>query len=155
MSEFNCPYCGEEHNMSPKMSNELKKYQITLNEEQLKLFESALDLYTRLACGQFDRLVDHVLANPYCEGKCASDFDLNGLNELKWEMLMQFPNAFLGIFHKGLHPWIHQGYDMQKTIQKQIADNKHHKNSVWHDGNFPKASKADLIEIKRLKNEQK
>jgi len=131
----------------------MKKYKIELTLNQLKIIESTLNLYLRIGIGQFGEIAYAVTK---LFPKVTNHFNLSEIKtwfETASQTLFKFQNGEnFGIAQKEVSVKAKDSYDMIKTIQKVIAaEEKHHKHSVWHNGNILKLGKEPLIKIEEVK----
>ena len=56
----------------------MSQYQLTLNDEQVQMLLRALDVYSRVGCGQFDRILEMFCNDPRL---------LEGMLAIQWETL--------------------------------------------------------------------
>ena len=100
----------------------MNKYILELDEEQLKLIQSALDLRSRIQMGQLEELVDH-FNGPL---RHLENEKLNNAKEKIQEVKeILFPelsgSAFYGIKNNSLPIESQRAYDMVQVIRREIA----------------------------------
>jgi len=107
------------------------RYELRLTHKHVRVLIHALDIYTRTAIGQFERLSeDNYNITPETRRHCNALFD-----QIKMIMYGMQPNESQSICSHELHEFVHIGYEIEKTLQKFIAEvEDHHHWSVWRDG---------------------
>lgn len=111
-----------------------RKYRLTIDEAQADAIVAALDLYSRLASGQYERLADFVLDSPakepaqgWSEWHRDNDIRIKLLKELHFQLPL---NASYSIFSEMVPLQARMCYDVQQVIRKQLATDrntsKHH-----------------------------
>lgn len=131
------------------------KYQLTLTMKQLKVVEEALDLYTRVGMGQTE-IVKETLFNLFYS-------DFKKITHEQWDKIKQLCDEIknvlfdfasgqsYGIANKEVNDKAKIAYDLDKTIQKQIAaDDNHRQISVWHHGNILHLGSEILAKIEKI-----
>lgn len=106
------------------MSEEVKKYRIDLDEEQLELISKCLDMTSRMYCGQLDTntlfpLRDIIIKNP--EPTPYLLYVDKPLTDLKKSLFPGLGEAHYGIGHNEKSDRL---YDMYKQIQHTIQKEK-------------------------------
>ena len=128
----------------------MTKFSMSLTLKQLKILEDALDLYTRVGIGQLE-IIGEKLNTLFPSGKHATipwKLKEKYLNKIKMEFFEFQSGQSYGIGHQKVSDKAKIGYDLQKTIQKTIAEkDDHNRMSVWHDGNILKLGSEPLAKI--------
>ena len=130
-----------------------EKYQLTLTMKQLKVVEEALDLYSRVGIGQTE-IVKEVLFRFFYDAKKLVQWEkIKCLcDEIKHTLFGFVSGQSYGIAQKEVDDRVKIAYDLDKTIQKQIAtDDQHSQMSVWHHGNILHLGSEPLAKIEKIK----
>jgi len=107
------------------------QYNLSLTHKHVRVLITALDTYIRTELGQFERLVeDHLEISVEKRKQCKFLFD-----QVKEIMYGMRANESMGICNTKLHGNVRICYEIEKTLQKIIAEIENHQRySVWHDG---------------------
>lgn len=107
------------------------QYQLRLSHKHVRVLIHALDIYTRISIAQFERIIeDNWDIDPDVRRTVRALFD-----EAKRLMYDLPQNASKSICDPDLHEYVHIGYELEKVLQKIIAEvEDHHRWSVWRDG---------------------
>lgn len=130
------------------------KYKITVSHEQLRLIEHVLELYSRLAIGQFGTLIRyfHEMFPKAMRKIMAQNIRMEDkyTDPMAFELLGFSSGASYGIGSQEVVDSAKVSYDMQKVIQKIIATvENHHSSSVWHHGPM-KLGSEPIIEVEKV-----
>jgi hypothetical protein len=134
----------------------MEKVNLTLTRQQLRLIESALELYMRLGIGQLEIVGEKLLMELFYKMfkdrySSSKEIEDKFLRPMKQEMFGFGPGASFGISSDKVHDGVKIGYDLQKVIQKHIATvEDHHKYSVWHDGPMLHLGSEPIAEISEI-----
>lgn len=126
------------------------RYTLNLSHRQVRVLILALDMYTRISIAQLDRILDH----PSAEISRETRELVRGLfDEVKHLMYGLAPNEHKSICDPKLPEDVHIGYEIEKVLQKIIAEvEDHHRWSVWRDGPL-KVSTEPLPTIERVEDD--
>jgi hypothetical protein len=109
----------------------MKTVSLEMNVEQAQVICSALDLYNRISLGQFEELeslIRHRLISKFGSEKTYPDFEemdkiRNHIYDIK--RIMGFhPHGSYGIGNPNVHISNSRSYEMLKTIQKVLAEDR-------------------------------
>lgn len=128
-----------------------KEYKLLLSHKQLRVLERALDLHNRIGSGQLEMLMEALtlMFPKEFKGKQIPTLVKKYIEPMKRELLGLTETSSFGISNAGDDSKI--GYDLQKVIQKKIAEvEEHHRWSVWYDGsmNIGSEPNAEISEVK-------
>ena len=131
--------------------HEENKYNISLNHQQLRVIERALDLYSRVGIGQFEIVAEAIFCLLTDRMKDKNNWEITQKFLDSMKVCLGFPvNGSLGITCEEVSDDAKIAYDMEKVIQKKIATVEDHEQySVWHRGSMHLGSQQD-IEIKDI-----
>lgn len=125
----------------------MKKYQITMTEEQARLISDALDLYTRMGLGQFEKIVD-----VYDQGYTMGDYPRARLRDALdgAKVAAGHPiNGSHGIHNPQVRRVFRSAFDLQQVIRNRLAWDRTPKGGNTVDFDEPeKIGEHDLPTIK-------
>ena len=123
-------------------------YLIELNEKQLNTLLKALDIYSRLGCGQLDTLLDPYNSPlPIHDKECAKE-SLKNLKNCSFKNLDY--NASIGIFSEDAPEESKIAYDIIQVARNVKAWSKNPEGGITVDFDKPwQASKEPMPKIKR------
>lgn len=111
-----------------------KKFTIELNEEQMRVMEDALNIYSRLGLGQLCIVAEFLDTAFYdkCKEKGINHWDMRQLWTDVWaKTIFGFsPGASYGIGHPEVPERCTVAYEMQKCIQNELSKDQT-EYSVW------------------------
>jgi hypothetical protein len=108
------------------------RYTIECSEHQARVIVDALDLYSRIGCGQLEeipRMWDHF----YCQ---SPGIDLSAMRERIKQAKACIgvpPDGHNGIFGRGVNDIFRDAYDIQQAVRNRIAVTKDPDGcTTWH-----------------------
>jgi len=105
-------------------------YNLKLSHKHVRVLIHALDVYTRISIAQFERILDDININSATKEVARRLFD-----EAKRVIYDLPPNASMSICSPKLNEYVHIGYELEKVLQKMVAEVEDHMRwSVWRDG---------------------
>lgn len=121
----------------------MKKYSLTVNENQIKILSNALDFYARIGIGQYEEIADFSFDRLNHDGKSHWDnlkymlresmrHMLNALKKLRHGLE---PNQSFGISSNEVQPHFKVAYDLVQVI----------KNKLWEDSDTERYSTYSTI----------
>lgn len=99
-------------------------YRLTASREQVGLIASALDMDSRLALGQLERILEHPVVNLKVTGDNRKQAEYH-LHQLKAILFGFPPNASHGIHHTEVPDRARQAYDIQTVLRHRLAWDQH------------------------------
>lgn len=113
------------------------KYKLEVTTKQLQIIEEALDQYTRVGIAQLEIVAENIVRFFPDNGLNYWGLRENCFDPIKQKLFGYGSGASHGIGSPKVSDRAKIGYDLQKTIQKALAEEeKHHESSVWHHGNI-------------------
>lgn len=123
------------------------KYQITLDEIQLRVLMDALDMYSRMGAGQLQVAVEEFLRmhfyelyynNPLPKGHSAeSRFHTRGqwvahlIYDIKETVFGHSPHGSWGIFNKKVPLTCREAYDLTQVLRRSYAEARIRREKAW------------------------
>ena len=125
------------------------QYELRLSHRHVRVLIKALDMFNRIEIGQFERIVDDKFDIPIEVRRL-----VRGLFDEAKHLMYGLPaNASKGICSPELDEDVHISYEIEKVLQKIIAEvEDHHRWSVWRDGPMS-ISKEPFPTIKQVKDD--
>lgn len=117
----------------------MKKYQMELTEEQADIVVRALDLYTRIGIGQFDKMLEVFTGLGSGPRNPASESYINTVKE--WET-GQPPNGSFGIHSSVVRNEFRQAFDICQVVRHRLA---HDRNPGGHSVHHYEPLKASTV----------
>ena len=131
-------------------NNNRHQYDLKLSHKHLRVLQMSLELFSRIAMGQYAHIYEDMMeldAETREKSRLLTD-------ELKKTILGLDPGSYFSICSPRLDESVHIAYEIEKTVQKMIAEvEKHHRYSVWHDGPL-KLSPEPLPQLRKIENDE-
>lgn len=98
------------------------RYTLTITEGQAQVLVDALDLYSRIHIGQFERILDPIQFGPLLEGKSHAEWDtLRNLLQWAHELVTGSRAGGPGIHNsKEVDDLARVSYDLQQVIRHRL-----------------------------------
>lgn len=133
---------------------------LEVTEEQLSVIQSALDLYSRVGVGQFDRIVEHTTFENYLYKKFNKDFTYINLIEDKAKDLLHQARDILyqdnsigqngswGIYSENVDESCRIAFDLQQVIRHEKWKRKPDRTNLTIDSSVHLTTKnSDKIKV--------
>jgi hypothetical protein len=128
------------------------KYNLKLTHKQLRVIETALDLYARIGIGQLEIIAEKLNSEFFIhDSKTPTEWkkELN-IDNAKENMGLDNGSNF-GIGNDKVSENSNIAYEIDKVIQKKIAEvEEHQKYSTWYNGVVCRYSKEPIAEIEEV-----
>lgn len=129
----------------------LIKYQLTISEKQAKVIISALDLFSRIGIGQFERILDHPqYMNKIFDDNTSYKICQEHLKRIKKLLTGYPPHASYGIGHPKVHGDCTISYDLMQVIRHRLAWDNNPEGGIQVDFSKPMrfSNEEELAKIK-------